>query len=61
MKRRSFFVSLLAVALAPLAVIKAAAKPPLTARMLHRLDQFDIAHLTAARTACCKSIWIENI
>ena len=29
--------------------------------MLHRLEQFDLAHITAALTACCKSIWIEKL
>lgn len=29
-------------------------------RLLHQLEQFDIAHVTAALTACCKSIWIEK-
>ena len=29
-------------------------------RLLHQLEQFDIAHVTAAMTACCKSIWIEK-
>lgn len=29
-------------------------------QLLHRLDQFDVAHITAALTACCKTIWIEK-
>jgi lambda family phage portal protein len=29
-------------------------------RLLHQLEQFDIAHITAALTTCCKSIWIEK-
>jgi lambda family phage portal protein len=29
-------------------------------RLLHQLEQFDIAHITAALTTCCKCIWIEK-
>ena len=29
-------------------------------RLMHQLEQFDIAHITAALTTCCKSIWIEK-
>src|ERR1019366_2931808 len=29
-------------------------------QLLHRLEQFDIAHVTAALTTCCKAIWIEK-
>ena len=29
-------------------------------RLLHQLEQFDIAHITAALTTCCKTIWIEK-
>lgn len=28
---------------------------------LHRIDQFDIAHVTAAIYSACKSIWIERV
>lgn len=30
-------------------------------RILHQLEQFDIAHITACLTTCCKSIWIKKL
>ena len=29
-------------------------------RLLHQLEQFDVAHITACLTTCCKTHWIEK-